>query len=64
MKLITRFELASRRTSELYTLRRSVADDLTRTQSGTAERRTALASLENLDTELRARAARPRPPAP
>jgi hypothetical protein len=64
MKLITRFELASRRTSELYALRRSVADDLTRTLSGTAERRTALASLENLDAELRARAARPRPPAP
>jgi hypothetical protein len=64
MKLITRFELASRRISELHALRRAVADDLTRTLSGTAERRTALASLENLDAELRARAARPRPPAP
>lgn len=64
MKLITRFELASRSEAELHALKRSVADDLIRTQSGTAERRAALASMENLDAELRARALKRRSPAP
>lgn len=59
MKLITRFELASRGTSELYALRRSVFNALAGSKPSTAERRTALASLENLDAEIRSR-----PPAP
>lgn len=55
MKLITRFELASRRTSELYALRRAVFNALANSKPDTAERRAALASLENLNTEIRSR---------
>lgn len=53
MKLIT---LASRSVHELHVLRREVFNDLARSVPGSAERRTALASLETLDAELRARA--------
>jgi hypothetical protein len=59
MKLITHFELASRPRAELYALRREVFNILARSAAGSAERRAALASLENLDAEIRAR-----PPAP
>lgn len=64
MKLITLFELASRSEAELHALKRSVADDLARSDPGTAERQAALASMENLDAELRARALTRRSPAP
>lgn len=63
-RLITRFELASRSKAELHALKRSVADDLARSNPGTAERRSALASMENLDAELRARAPKRRSHAP
>ena len=59
MKLITRFELASRRTSELYALRRAVFNDLARSNPGTPDRSIALASIENIDAEIAAR-----PPVP
>lgn len=59
MKLITRFELASRPKAELYALRREVFNILARTAPGTPERRHALASLENLDAEIRARTPEP-----
>lgn len=55
MKLITRFELASRPGVELYALRRAVFNILARSAPDSAERRNALASLENLDAEIRAR---------
>lgn len=59
MKLITRFELASRPKSELYALRREVFNILARSARGSTERRAALASLENLDAEIRARTPAP-----
>lgn len=59
MKLITRFELASRPRAELYALRRAVFNVLARSTPGTPERRNALASLENLDAEIRARTPAP-----
>ncbi len=59
MKLITRFELASRPKSELYTLRCEVFNAFARSAPGSAERRSALASLENIDAELRARTLTP-----
>lgn len=59
MNLITRFELASRKTSELYALRHVVFNDLARSKPGTPERSVALASIENIDAEIAAR-----PPVP
>ena len=56
MKLITRFELASRKTSELYALRRTVLGDLAHSKPGTPDRSIALASIENLNVEIAARA--------
>jgi hypothetical protein len=64
MKLISRFELASRGTSELHALRRAVFNALARSAPGSAERRAALASLDNLDAEIKERAHMPRPPTP
>lgn len=64
MKLITLFELASRSEAELHALKRSLADYLARSDPGTAERLAALASMENLDAELRARELTRRSPAP
>ena len=55
MNLITRFELASLGTSELRALYRGVFDDLVRSEPGSAERRNALASLENIAAEIAAR---------
>jgi hypothetical protein len=59
MNLITRFELASRKTSELYALRRTVFNDFARSKPGTLDRSIALASIENLNAEIAAR-----PPVP
>lgn len=55
MKLITRFELASRPLQSLYLTRRAVFNNLARTAPDTADRRTALASLDNIDAEIKAR---------
>ncbi len=55
MKLITRFELATRSKNELQALYREVFGALARSASGSAERRNALASLENIQAEVRAR---------
>ena len=52
MRLITRFELATRTTSELHLLHRDIFNRLARTGENTAERRNALASLENIQQEL------------
>ena len=59
MKLVTRFELASRTESELQGLYRCVFNSLAQSAFGSAERRTALASLENIVAELNARAMQP-----
>ena len=56
MKLITRFELASKNTSELHVLYREVFNALVRSEQDTAERRNCLASLENIQNELDFRA--------
>jgi len=52
MKLITRFELASRSTSELRGLLREVFNVLACSKPCTPERRNALASLESINAEL------------
>lgn len=59
MKLITCFELASMPTSEIHALRRAVFEALIRSDPGSAERRNALASLDNLDTVIAARTPAP-----
>lgn len=56
MKLITRFELASKSTRELHVLYREVFNALVRSERETAERRNSLASLENIQNELASRA--------
>ena len=52
MKLITRFELAAKNTNELYGLYRKVYNELARSALLTLERVNALASLENIESEL------------
>ena len=61
MKLITRFQLASRSVSELHLLRRETFNALVRSGRGSAARRTCLASLENIERELAARHDSPSP---
>lgn len=56
MKLITRFELATKSETELYALLREVFNELARSESGSHERRNALASIENIQNELSSRA--------
>lgn len=55
MKLITRFELASKSTSELHVLYREVFNALVRSGRETVERRNYLASLENIQNEINSR---------
>lgn len=52
MKLITRYELANRPTSELRGLLRQTFYALAQSKPESAERRAALASLENIQAEL------------
>lgn len=54
MNLITRFELASYDRNALSALYRKVFDDLVRSEPESAERRNALASLENIAAEIAA----------
>lgn len=56
MKLITRFELASKSTSELHALYREIFNALVHSERETAERRSCLASLENIQNEINERA--------
>lgn len=56
MKLITRFELATKTTKELHLLYRDIFNALVRTNYGTAERRNSLASLDNIQEEINERA--------
>lgn len=55
MKLITRFELASRSTDELHALYRQTFNDLSRCRPHSPEQRTCLASLANLEAEINTR---------
>lgn len=55
MKLITRFEAASRNTSELNALYREAFNTIACAKRGSIERRNALASLENIEAELELR---------
>lgn len=59
MKLITRFELASRSTSELYALHRDTLNAFCRCRQHSVEQRTCLASLRNLEDEINSRALHP-----
>ena len=55
MKLISNYELSKYSDGELSALFRTVSTVLVRTQRGSAERRNALASLENIARARRAR---------
>jgi hypothetical protein len=59
IKLVTRFELASRSTGELHVTYRAVFNALVKARPGSAERRTCLASLENIQAEIRSRVPAP-----
>ena len=52
MKLITRFELAAKNEYELHALLREAFNDLARSKPDSHQRRTALASIENIQNEL------------
>ncbi len=52
MKLITRFELASRSINELKGLYRKIFNELVQSKSDSNERRSCLASLENIQAEI------------
>ena len=55
MKLLTRFELASKSTTELQALHRDALKAFNAAARGTQERRDALAILANLEAEMMAR---------
>lgn len=59
MKLVTRFELATRSTRELHALIRVLFNELAKSAPDSAERRNALASLENVQAELACRGPTP-----
>jgi hypothetical protein len=57
MKLLTRFELASKSTDELHALHRNALKAFNAAARGTQERRDALATIANLEAEIAARPA-------
>lgn len=59
MKLVSAYELHRRSVNELSELFGQVSRGLARTQRGSAERRNALATLENIARERRVRMAGP-----
>jgi hypothetical protein len=59
MKLITRFELATKSESELYALLRGVFNELSRSEPDSHERRNVLASIENIQREIGSRVSCP-----
>lgn len=59
MKLITRFELAAKSEAELRGLLREAFNDLAKSSPFSHERRDALASIENIQSELTSRVPRP-----
>jgi hypothetical protein len=62
--VLTIATLQSRSDSELQTLLRMAQYDLACSLTGSAERRDALATIENITTVMRQRAMRPRPRPP
>ncbi len=56
MRLITRFEMAVKNESELYSLLREAFNELAKSEPYTFERTNALASIENIQRELGTRA--------
>ena len=56
MRLITKFEMAAKNESELYSLLREALNELARSEPDTHQRRNALASLENIQREIGSRA--------
>ncbi len=56
MKLIIRFELATKNESELNALLREVFNELAKSKEHSHERRNALASIENIQREIGSRA--------
>lgn len=59
MRLITRFELAAKTESELYALLKDAFNELAKSDPGTYQRRTSLASIENIKGELTFRCSKP-----
>jgi hypothetical protein len=55
MKLITRFEMVSKSTSELYALQRETFNALCACKPHSSEQRTCLTSLANLEAEINSR---------
>lgn len=53
MRLITKFELAAKNTHELRSLHKEVFNALVRSEPRTLERVNTLASLENIEMEIR-----------
>jgi len=59
MKLITRFEAATRSTAALYRLRRQAFEAFCAAARGSQAQRNALTSMRNIEAELAARAYTP-----
>lgn len=59
MKLVTRFELATKNDNELRGLLREAFNTLAGSEPYSQQRRNALASIENIQNELASRALRP-----
>lgn len=59
MKLVTRFELAAKNENELHGLLREAFNALVASKPDSHQRRTALASIENIQNELALRASCP-----
>ena len=64
VRIIKQSELAPLGIKELRALFNKVSQELIRTEPGSPERRSALASLENIQRTLAARMAAPRPKPP
>jgi hypothetical protein len=58
MRLITIFELATLKNSELQALFRQASAELVRTDDGSADRRNTLATLDNITNVMRSRDSR------
>ncbi len=56
MSLITRFEMAAKKESELHSLLRKAFNELAKSDPDTIERTNALASIENIQIEISSRA--------
>ena len=59
MKLITKFELATKSKTELHGLLREIFNELARSEPYTMERTNAIASIENVRKEISSRVFHP-----